>query len=316
LPSRLYHIDLEDIDVGYNAGAERERAVLLMMGSVREFGIINPVTVYRIAAADELQANSKTHRIVAGRIRGEAARRMGLATIACIVVEADELERELIAIDENFIRTSLSPAEEAIALGRRKQIHEALNGRAKSKGAHAANAAMGNSFDVTAKMAPTFTTVAARALDRSERQVQRIVERASLGTDDLARIAGTSLDRGTEIDLLLKLSPEQRAQLIDRAAAGETVSAVSSAEPGTLSKGAAAQLLDRPADNPSTKMGEKVEMALEAINPSLHAPATGVDAQPDLDGAHALMDAWRAASEPERMAFLAWVTASSTAAAT
>jgi hypothetical protein len=233
-----------------------------------------------------------------------------------LVVEADDLERELIAIDENFVSTSLSPAEEAIALGRRKEIHEALNGRAKSKGAHAANAKMGNSCDATAKMAEAFTTIAARVLDRSERQVQRIVERASLGADDLARIAGTSLDSGTEIDLLLKLTPEERAQFIDRAAAGEIVSAVSSAAPATLSGDPAAEPPGMPGDSPSTETGEKVEIASEAINPIPHELSTGADAQRDHGGARALMDAWRAASEPERMAFLAWVTAaaSSTAA--
>jgi len=310
-PSLLRNISLDEIDIGYSAGAERERPVMAMMASISERGMINPITVSRIAA-NEVRTDLKNYRTIAGRIRGEAARRMGMPIIACIVVEASDLEREMIAIDENLIRTSLSPAEEALLLGRRKELHEGRYGAAKSRGAHAANAKMGNSFDANAKMSDAFTTVAARVLDRSERQVQRIVERASLGADDLTRIAGTSLDSGTEIDQLLKLPPDERARLIDRAAAGESVSAAPTTTPATVSSTPADPSPDISGDNPSVEAGENVETVSEEINMSPDKPPIlSADVQPDQthDGARALMVAWHAASEPERMAFLAWVTA-------
>jgi hypothetical protein len=310
-PSPLRDISLDEIDIGYSAGVERERSVLAMMASISERGMINPITVCRIAA-NEVRTDLKNYRTIAGRIRGEATRRMGMPIIACIVVEASDLELEMIAIDENLIRTTQSPAEEALLLGRRKEIHEALSGPAKAKGAHAANAKMGNSFDANAKMADAFTTVAARVLDRSERQVQRIVERASLGADDLTRIAGTSLDSGTEIDQLLKLPPEERARLIDRAAAGESVSAAPTTTPVTVSSAPADPSPDISGDNPSVEAGESVETVSEEIKMSPDKPLIlSADVRPDQthDGARALMDAWHAASEPDRMAFLAWVTA-------
>jgi hypothetical protein len=55
-----------------------------------------------------------------------------------------------------------------------------------------------------------------------------------------------------------------------------------------------------------------VESSLEEIGTSPDKPSIlSIDAQPDQanDGARALMDAWPPASELDRMAFLAWVTA-------
>jgi hypothetical protein len=43
---------------------------------------------------------------------------------------------------------------------------------------------------------------------------------------DIDKVVGTSLDKGTELDALAKLPKEVQAPLIERAAAGETVSAV------------------------------------------------------------------------------------------
>jgi hypothetical protein len=75
-PSPLRDISLDEIDIGYSAGAERERSVLAMMASISERGMINPITVSRIAA-NEVRTDLKNYRTIAGRIRGEAARRMG-----------------------------------------------------------------------------------------------------------------------------------------------------------------------------------------------------------------------------------------------
>jgi hypothetical protein len=43
--------------------------------------------------------------------------------------------------------------------------------------------------------------------------------------DDIHKIAGTSLDKGVEMDALIKLPEPERAALIDRASKGENVSA-------------------------------------------------------------------------------------------
>jgi len=60
---------------------------------------------------------------------------------------------------------------------------------------------------------------------KSARSISRDATRAKSLGDDLDRVAGTSLDKGSELDALAAMSPEQRAPLIERAVAGENVSA-------------------------------------------------------------------------------------------
>ena len=53
---------------------------------------------------------------------------------------------------------------------------------------------------------------------------QHLARAEALG-DDLPRVTGTSLDKGVELDALAKLPEADRAELIERAQAGEKVSA-------------------------------------------------------------------------------------------
>jgi hypothetical protein len=52
--------------------------------------------------------------------------------------------------------------------------------------------------------------------------IQNSVRRGeTLGKATLAKVAGTSLDKGTELDALARLPEAERTALVDRAAAGE-----------------------------------------------------------------------------------------------
>ena len=66
-----------------------------------------------------------------------------------------------------------------------------------------------------------FTADTARRTGKSETSVKRDATRAKrLGTD-LDRVAGSSLDKGVELDALAALTPDERAPIIQRAAGGE-----------------------------------------------------------------------------------------------
>jgi hypothetical protein len=119
------------------------------------------------------------------------------------VAELTDLEAALWEI-ENLVRAPLSPAEEAIFIDRRRELREELYGKAKALGAVAANTVMGRKH-ATAKLAgaSSFTADTAKTTGKSARSIQRVVQRAAQnGRRDLARIAGTSLDRGAELDAL------------------------------------------------------------------------------------------------------------------
>ena len=59
----------------------------------------------------------------------------------------------------------------------------------------------------------------------SKRAINLNLARAEAIGDDLERVTGTSLDKGVELDALAKLPEPERKELIDRAEAGEQVSA-------------------------------------------------------------------------------------------
>jgi ParB/RepB/Spo0J family partition protein len=163
--------------------------------------------------------------VVAGLHRLEAAKKLKWTEINCTVfgeMEADEAE--LAEIDENLVRADLSPAERALHIGKRKELHEKVHGKAKANSARAANKKMGR--DVNAKSAVTFTKKTAKKTRQSERKVQLEAHRAEKVVV-LPDIVGSSLDKGAEIDALAKLPVEKQRNLAEAARRGEKVSAIS-----------------------------------------------------------------------------------------
>ena len=73
--------------------------------SIREHGIIQPLTVRRLA--------SGYYQIVAGERRWRAARMAGLLEVPAIVIDADDRKSMELALIENLQREDLNPIEEA-----------------------------------------------------------------------------------------------------------------------------------------------------------------------------------------------------------
>lgn len=68
----------------------------------------------------------------------------------------------------------------------------------------------------------SFSSSTAEATGRDKRTVERAAARGKALAKDLD-IAGTSLDKGAELDALAKIDAEERAPLIQPAKAGEKV---------------------------------------------------------------------------------------------
>jgi len=135
---------------------------------------------------------------------------------APMIVDFDELHAELAEIHENLMRSELTPAQESAAIHRCKAIYEELHPETKHGD---------RKSDQVAESATRFTKATAEATGKSERSIREVAARGEELGDDLGRIAGTSLDKGVEMDALAKMSISERASVINRAIAGERVSA-------------------------------------------------------------------------------------------
>ncbi len=185
--------------------------------SMRESGLINPIIV-RPAPVFDGTIMVKGHRVVAGNHRVAAARALGWEEIDAFVVDGDDkLAAELIEIDENLCRAELTAAQRAAAIKRRKEVWEAMHPNS------------GNSVPTIPDRGPgrpqEFASDTAAAAGITKRAINKHVARAEALGDDLEEVVGTSLDKGVELDALKSIPPEERRELIDRAKAGEQVSA-------------------------------------------------------------------------------------------
>ena len=82
-----------------------ESALNDLADSIREHGIIQPLTVRKLA--------SGYYQIIAGERRWRAARLAGLQEVPVIVMEADDRKAAELAMIENLQREDLNPIEEA-----------------------------------------------------------------------------------------------------------------------------------------------------------------------------------------------------------
>lgn len=209
-----------------------------LAASIREVGLIQPVTVRSVSAMHNGLVQ-RVFQIVAGHHRVAAARALGWTEIDAIVVQAEgHLEAELIEIDENLVRSELSVAQRAHYSKRRKEIWEALHPEPSPD--YSLESYDAEDETEVGKLFPPqfagqlggarpqtkgFAAATAEVTGESKRAINLNLARAEAIGPDILKLSGTSLDKGVELDALAKLPEPERKDLIERATSGEVVTA-------------------------------------------------------------------------------------------
>ena len=100
-------LPISQVEPGLNQPRKRFDPVALddLADSVREHGVIQPLTVRRLS--------SGYYQIIAGERRWRAAKQAGLSEIPAVVIEADDRKVLELGLIENLQRADLDPMEEA-----------------------------------------------------------------------------------------------------------------------------------------------------------------------------------------------------------
>jgi ParB family chromosome partitioning protein len=98
-----------------------EEEITFLAESIRQFGIIQPISVKERKDGPRLNLNNETvfyapYEIIAGERRWRAARRLGLKKIPCIMYDTDKSGSAMLALVENIQRKELNIFEEAAAI--------------------------------------------------------------------------------------------------------------------------------------------------------------------------------------------------------
>ena len=109
--ARVFYLSVEQIVP--NPAQPRKRfspqGLSELAESIREHGILQPLTVRRTSTGYEL---------ISGERRLRAARQVGLREVPCLIAGVDEEESSLLALVENLQRRDLNFMEEAAAIAR------------------------------------------------------------------------------------------------------------------------------------------------------------------------------------------------------
>ncbi|CAN2533045.1 hypothetical+protein [Methylocapsa aurea] len=95
----------------------------------------------------------------------------------------------------------MTPAQEASAIFRRKRIYEELHPETKHGGDRKSD-----QVDNLSTRSERFTAATSEATGKDERTIRRAAARGEALGADLKSIAGTSLDKGVELDALAKMT--------------------------------------------------------------------------------------------------------------
>lgn len=197
----IRELPLDQIKPRPDARAIDGATVAGLAESIATVGLLNPIRV---------RATAGQWEVIAGSHRLAACKRLGLADIECIVVEDNDLLAELAMIDENLCRAELSPSDRARQTARRKVIYLELHPETGHGGDRKSDQVDNLSTRSFAAETAAVTGTDARTVRRDAERGEKIIGAA------MNVVRGTSLDVGTYLDKLKKLSPSEQVYAAKR----------------------------------------------------------------------------------------------------
>ncbi len=129
LKARLEYGRVHTIEVGRicaNPAQPRktfeDEAILRLADSLRQYGMLQPLSVRRIM--DEDQLDGGLFQLVAGERRLRAAVMIGMTHVPCLIINADSKKSAELAIIENIQRENLNMFEQANAIAALIRIYD------------------------------------------------------------------------------------------------------------------------------------------------------------------------------------------------
>ena len=165
----ITRVQLSLLRIGKRHRAVDKHKVASFAKSMAAIGLQTPISVYDDGTAVHL---------VAGLHRVKAAMSLGWEHIDGIVVELDEVDREIWEIDENLMRAGLSKAEEREHFKRRKELWAK---RPKNNSGAAAPKSAGRPKG--------FAAETAAATGRSKSHINRCLAEAKAGAGAMKKVA-------------------------------------------------------------------------------------------------------------------------------
>ena len=122
----LRFLQVEDIHINPNQPRKffDEKALEELTASIRQYGLINPLTV---------RETGEGYELIAGERRLRASRGAGLHTVPCYVLPSSDQDSSVLALAENLQRQDLDFYEEAQGIARLIHVHGLTQQQAADK---------------------------------------------------------------------------------------------------------------------------------------------------------------------------------------
>lgn len=253
-------VSIDNIYIGSRHREPDTTKVKEIAKSISEVGLMNPpAVVFRDGIIVDGEELENVPVLIYGRHRLLALQELGEVSVECIVHDVDDDYATIMEADENLARSEIQGAERTLSVKLREAAWNRIRAREEKS--------IVQNLDDTKKTSRRgrkgegrpveFATDTASASGMSRSAIYQELKRAEeIGEDNLKKIVGTPLAKGVEMDALIKLQPDERKELIDRASRGEKVSA-------------------RPASSPKPTPTPKADKALSVVE-ALETIATGI----------------------------------------